>query len=225
MAQATWPRETASLWNWLRVLLWAAIVAQLCGAALEGYELSLATPIEQQPDLTLILYGLLALLLGIVGFIVFLLCVVFTLRLTYRLMKNLHAIDTPGMKMSPVWAAAWYFVPFANLYLPRKAVGQIWDQTFALTDDVAPDDIVVTLWWVLWIVSNIASTVSWRMLVDAGGMDEFGPTDPDQYRMSLYVGIFSGLTGAASSWFMLRVFGPLSRAQDAIMPSRTPAAA
>lgn len=65
------------------------------------------------------------------------------------------------------------------------------------------------------------------MTIESGGMDEFGPTNPEVYMWSLYTGIASSILGAAACWFMIKAFAPLAREQDAIIAAHaaTPNAA
>jgi len=225
MAEQSWPRPTNSLWSGLSILLIIGLVTQLALAAASSQELwtGVLTP-EALEDPNVILVGLVALLFLVIWALVFLLCVVYTCRITFRMMKNLEALDAPGMRTSPTMAVVWYFIPIANLYLPFRAFKQIWDGTFSLTSEPAPGDGVALAWWITWVLSNITGSISFRMSLQAGGMNEIGPSNPELYLSSLWVGLASSLLGAISCWFMLKSFGPVSRAQDALIAARGPSA-
>jgi hypothetical protein len=222
--EKTWPRQTRSLWGGLRVLLILTLLLQLLLCLPSAYELTRGplTADSMQEDLTGIAVALGSGLGGVLWLIIFILTVIYTCRITFRMMKNLDVMEAPGERMSPTMAVVWYFIPFANLIMPFRGVRQIWKGTFELSSEPGPDDGVVTIWWVLWVLSNIAATWSFRMSMEAGGMSEYGPTDVELYNMSLYVGIASNLLGAAASWFMIQTLGPPARAQDEIIRARVP---
>jgi Domain of unknown function (DUF4328) len=157
--------------------------------------------------------------------VIFLLCVVYTCRITYRTMKNLEALNAPGERMGPSMAVIWYFIPFANIFLPYRGVSQIWKGTFELSGESEPDDIVKLLWWLLWVASNILGTWSFRASMEAGGMNEMGPHDPSLYATSVWLGLASSVTGALACWFMIKTFGPIAQTQDAIIQGQTAAEA
>ena len=222
--EKTWPRQTRSLWNGLRVLLILSLLLQLLLCLPSAYELwrGPLTAEAMEADINGIIVALASGLLGLLWLIVLVLTIIYTCRITFRMMKNLDVMQAPGERMSPTMAVVWYFIPFANLIMPLRGVKQIWKGTFELSSEPGPDDGVVTLWWVLWVISNIAATLSFRMSMEAGGMSEFGPTNTELYNMSLYVGVASSLLGAAASWFMIQAFGPPARTQDEIIRARVP---
>lgn len=217
-----WPRLTQPLWSGLSILLGVALVVQVLLTIASSQELwtgvMTAEAIAQNP--MMIAFGLGTLLLLLVWVLVFLLCVVYTCRITFRMMKNLDGLGASGERTSPTMAVVWYFIPVANIFLPYRAVKQIWKGTFELAPEPGPDDGVITAWWVCWVLSNITSTVSFRMSMDAGGMNEMGPHNVELYMTSLWVSLASGVLLVAACWLMLRVFGPLSRAQDALIAAR-----
>lgn len=216
-----WPRATQPLWSGLSILLGIGLVVQLLLAVFASYELwngvVTAQSVADPATIAVLLAGL---LFTIIWILVLLLCVVYTSRITFRMMKNLDVLEAPGERMSPTMAVAWYFIPIANLLMPLRGVRQIWKGTFDLASEPGPDDGVVTIWWVLWIISNITGTISLRMSIQSGGMNEMGPTNLELYNMSLWVGCASSVLGALACWFMIKTFAPLARAQDAIIGAR-----
>jgi hypothetical protein len=217
-----WPRLTRPVWSGLSILLGIALVVQLLLGVASSVELwsgvMTADSVELSP--MVIVFGLASLALLAVWVLTLLLCIVYTCRITFRMMKNLDALEAPGERMSPTMAVVWYFIPFANLYLPYRAVKQIWKGTFELSAEPEPDDGVVLIWWLLWIFSNITGNVALRMSMESGGMSEAGPHDVDLYIASIWVGLASTVLGVLGCWFMLKTFGPLSRTQDAIITAR-----
>ncbi|HCK84531.1 MAG TPA: hypothetical protein DHW63_08445 [Hyphomonadaceae bacterium] len=217
----TWPRNPRSLWTVLRFFLVAGFLVQLISGALGSYEIwtGILGPEDfENPEVPLI--GLATLASVGLWIFVFLMCVISTARLTFRMGKNLNTLEAPGERMPPGWAVGWYFVPLANLLMPFRGLKQIWRDTFAIADRSQPDDLVATLWWASWVFSNILGTWSFRATLESGGNNEAGPTNPELYMMSLYLGLASSILGAFSCVFMLKTFGPIVQAQDEIIRAR-----
>jgi hypothetical protein len=88
----------------------------------------------------------------------------------HRAHANLHDAGVDGLEFTPGWAVGWYFVPFANLLKPFQAMRELWTMSHGETDRFgaeAPSE--VKAWWAAWIVGNILSTVSTRILISGGG--------------------------------------------------------
>jgi hypothetical protein len=222
-----WPRPPGQLWSGLSILLGIGLVTQLLLGVASSMELWTGVVTAETGEISplIIMVGLGSLALLVVWILTLVLTIIYTCRITFRMMKNLNVLEAPGERMSPTMAVVWYFIPFANLYLPYKAVKQIWKGTFELAGEAGPDDGVALLWWLTWIISNITGNVSLRLSMESGGMSEFGPHDIGLYTASLWLGLASALLGAVSCWFMLKTFGPVARAQDAIIAARSRTAA
>lgn len=78
----------------------------------------------------------------------------------HRANKNCNGFANNRLEFSPGWAVGYYFVPVVNLYLPYKAMKEIWRVS---TDPVhwrsQSGSLLLVLWWMLWIVSNITGYV------------------------------------------------------------------
>jgi hypothetical protein len=144
------------------------------------------------------------------------LLVVFTPWLSYRLNANLHrlGVNETMELMKPGWAAAWYFVPIANLIIPVRVLGQIWRGTFTLADETGKDSFAA-LWWIALIVSGALGNWSDRLAGDAIQ----DPSIPLP-RSSLITGIISDATMLASCAFMWLTFRALVSAQRDIIAAR-----
>src|SRR5918997_1098797 len=46
----------------------------------------------------------------------------------HRASKNLAALGNPKSRIeyTPGWAVGWFFIPFANLVMPYRAVREVW---------------------------------------------------------------------------------------------------
>ncbi len=53
-----------------------------------------------------------------------LLCFFAYARFFYRAMKNLYANNVQALTVKPAWVWGWFFIPFANLLMPFRAIAQ-----------------------------------------------------------------------------------------------------
>lgn len=222
-ASKQWPRDPLGLMGSFRGFMIAAVIVQLFMAALDTLEATGVVEIGDGQPLT-IAWALGGVAAAFGWLVVFIACVIIASRLTFRMMKNLHVMDAPGEKMGPGWAVGWYFIPFANLIMPMRGVSQIWRGTFALAGEPEPN-ASIGLWWGAWILSNILAGVSFRMLLESGGMGEFAPTNPELYNIALWVGVASSVLGAAAAWLMVQVFAPMAATQNNLVRARPRASA
>lgn len=101
----------------------------------------------------------------------------------HRAVKNLAALGNPKAKIehTPGWAVGSFFVPIANLFLPYKAVREVWVKSdpsirdeadlFYTTTSSAPP--LLLGWWLTWVATNILDNVSWRLSARANGIESF----------------------------------------------------
>jgi hypothetical protein len=119
--------------------------------------------------------GPLALAVGLVYMaftLVFVVSVIVVAMWLHRAHANLRDAGLDGLEFSPGWAVGWYFIPFANLFMPFQAMRELWNSSHGQADvfgGEAPSEVKV--WWGTWIVGNILSNVGTRILM----MGEGGP--------------------------------------------------
>ncbi len=167
--------------------------------------------------------GIRAVLVAIPSFIVWLLTVICFCIWAVRSSKNARSLGAQGMEVSPGWAAGWFFVPIANLFMPFKAVSEIWkasdpeagaDPTAWKNAAAAP----VALWWTLWIVSGIIGGISFQF--------GFGGTNSiEALKMSTYVQMFGSVVSMLCAFAAVSVVRGIQfrQEQKAAMLSVTPA--
>ena len=83
----------------------------------------------------------------------------------HRSSKNVTAFGTGPLSYSPGWVVGSFFIPFANLFLPFRAVREIWQNSFPPEDNrmSAPSTPVsFGLWWGFWIACCIAGNAAFR---------------------------------------------------------------
>jgi hypothetical protein len=139
--------------------------AGLLTAARDGQEVEMET-VESVEMLNAVI-GLGQSALFLAGFITFLVWI-------NRANKNARALGAGWMRFTPGWSIGWFFVPIMNLFRPYQVVQEIWR-----VSDPDPEPGPPTLapmigfWWVLHIVSGIASQASFRMSWRAKTLDEY----------------------------------------------------
>jgi hypothetical protein len=87
----------------------------------------------------------------------------------HRAYRNLPALAARYPDHSPRWAVAFFFVPFANLVMPRRVMKEIWiasDPVRVARVVAAPStrkpasSAIVGCWWVLWLTACFFSILS-----------------------------------------------------------------
>jgi hypothetical protein len=104
-------------------------------------------------------------LLQLIAYIV---CIVLVSKWIYRVSLNAHSLAS-GMSISPGWNVGFFFIPFANLWLPYKGLRETWavsaDPGAWRTVKVPP---LLGWWWGLWIASNIVANIAFRIGLSGG---------------------------------------------------------
>ncbi len=47
----------------------------------------------------------------------------------FRTYKNLEPLGSENIRFTPGWSVGWWFIPFANLVMPFKAVRGVWSES------------------------------------------------------------------------------------------------
>lgn len=108
----------------------------------------------------------------------------------YRAAANVVAAGTTGFDYTAGWAVGWFFIPFANLYKPFAAMRQIWNASHGgQGDQLDQGNGLLTLWWTTWLISNIASNISFRLTIN--------PDSAEQLTLGQQIGAFAALVSLA----------------------------
>lgn len=136
---------------------------------------------ENNP-VTLVL-ALLTLALAIVQIVVYITTVVVFLMWLYRAHENLAAFGIPRnqMQYSSAWAVGSFFVPFASLIIPYRAIRELWQKSVpnyvTMFSTLSPPRFF-PVWWGFWITSNMADQaylrLSWREQAPADVVEVIG---------------------------------------------------
>lgn len=196
-------RDPTGLWRWMQFFVLVAMltyVVTIIGAIATWlvitHQLNVTEDEATIIDMTFAI--------GAIASLVFYVLSAFaTARLTYRLMKNAHELQSDETLISPGWAVGWYFIPFANLAMPPRAVGQIWRTTFRHLGQERGSGII-GWWWAAWLISSIVLGVSDRMSAPTSSLGG------EDYYVGLSVGYALRFVCAS---LLLVVFGTLAKAQ------------
>jgi hypothetical protein len=76
-----------------------------------------------------------------------------------RVHSNLGALGAKNLKYETVWAIAWWFIPFAHLFMPYKVILEIWQGSdpSATGEDLEKSSPSLVGWW--WVVTAAAALI------------------------------------------------------------------
>lgn len=80
----------------------------------------------------------------------------------YRANRNARALGAHNMTVSPAWSVGSFFVPIANLFIPYRAMKEIW-QASRRPDDWRTGDktsILLPAWWTFWLLNGFAVSIA-----------------------------------------------------------------
>ena len=104
----------------------------------------------------------------------------------YRANRNARTLGAEGLTFTPGWCAGWWFIPFANLVQPFRAMKEIYQ---ASEPEAGPRDwqfatvpAILGVWWGFWLTSNVVSQIEFRLSMQ---------DDPQLVQASDYIGIVS----------------------------------
>jgi len=103
--------------------------------------------------------------IGMLGMMV--LSAIFFSLWIHRASKNLRGLNRNGMEYSPGWCVGWFYVPFANLFRPVRAMTELWRASEPDGEGdrwrMAMGTPMLGAWWGAYIGSNILSNISARI--------------------------------------------------------------
>lgn len=85
-------------------------------------------------------------------------CMIVYLCWFVRVRANAGVFDPGEQSMKPWWAVVGWFVPFLNLWYPRRITLEVWDAS--RPSGARGSHLLVNVWWTLWILSLIADRMS-----------------------------------------------------------------
>ncbi len=101
---------------------------------------------------------------------VYILAIVLFCVWLHRVARNARALGVRNLDNTPGWAVGYFFIPIMNLFVPYKAVKEIWQSS---DPDAEPDFWshrpagLVGSWWAFFLIGNIGGRVIDRFLEGA----------------------------------------------------------
>ena len=126
-----------------------------------------------------------------------------------RAYYNLHQLKG-NLKYKESYAAWGWFIPFANLWYPYQIMKEIWIYTQAESNiEPIESHSLVRLWWIAWIVNNVASNISARFPADT----------VEGLLTGTQISIFSDITGFVTLMLAIQVIKKVSTFEAALYNS------
>ncbi|MEJ6393340.1 DUF4328 domain-containing protein [Gymnodinialimonas sp. 2305UL16-5] len=91
----------------------------------------------------------------------------------YRACANSLAVRPNPEAITPGWAVGWFAVPFANLWMPFKAMRQTWNGLHGNPDLDGPVPVWMRAWWGFWLLGNMVSILANRINLDAVTLNDY----------------------------------------------------
>ncbi|QRF02561.1 DUF4328 domain-containing protein [Streptomyces koyangensis] len=110
---------------------------------------------------------------------------------------NAEVFDPHGHTLRRGWAVGGWFVPFANLWLPRRVAVDTWRACASPAD--RRGTWLLNLWWVTFVVDTVVSNGASRILRRAEELDEIARA----YRYVAYSELFSVVHAVIAVLFVL----------------------
>ncbi|MCC6925334.1 DUF4328 domain-containing protein [Novosphingobium sp.] len=132
----------------------------------------------------------------------------------WRAHANLHADQLDGLNYAPGWTAVSLWVPGFNLYAPKGAMRELWNRSHGEEPWFANQSVdAVNSWWTCYVVGIlIVSLLTVMVLIDRFSFFVF-LTPPGTNMLAL---AFASLLLAGSAWFLIRIVGRITKAQETV---------
>lgn len=131
----------------------------------------------------------------------------------HRAWSNLRLIGVSGLTLSPAWAALSFFVPIINLFVPFRAMRELYNRSTGEEEYFAHDSVGdVTSWWACYIGGGFISAFTVAVPafnIATGGLLMITAPPFIQFLMSL----FGTVLLIAAAFFLWRIIGTITSAQ------------
>ncbi|NGN65818.1 DUF4328 domain-containing protein [Streptomyces sp. A7024] len=88
----------------------------------------------------------------------------------HRTRENAELFNAGELRHSSGWAVGAWFIPFANLWIPKKIANDIWQASAPPPDfgSRRPAGVgLVTAWWALWVTNLLVERLASRVYLSA----------------------------------------------------------
>lgn len=153
-------RDPKPLWWWMRLFVILGSLVYFAAAASTGVTWAIYRDLMHLPAARAKIVDLVTVWASMGSVVVIIVGAFATLRLAYRLTKNLEVTGNDANLPSPGWVCGSFFTPIANLFVPPMLISRVWRATFASKPDPMDGSLIITWWWAAWIISGIMLTYS-----------------------------------------------------------------
>jgi len=189
------------------VLIVLVSLADLLGLLLVPTWSQPDAPLDGPLELTLIaiagLGGLGAMAIGLAAAVVFFVWFAFA-------NGNVPALGVMGKKTGPGWSVGWWFVPFANLVMPFRALKETYVGSQPGVNEVDRSSdatpAIVGWWWGLWLLNNLLSNIELRLAFNSS---------PQLVEAATYLGLVTLALSGVTLWLFVRWSLDITRWQQA----------
>ena len=138
---------------WATISTWTIALYIACAAAFAVSGLAILAA-EAEPNETLLgTFGVTAIGIAIIFYIS-----AFAIGMwIYRAHDNLGKLGHTDLEFTPGWSVGWFFVPFANLVMPFRAMRELWHHSCG---SETPSTPILPLWWGCFLVGGITMTTA-----------------------------------------------------------------
>ncbi|WP_394836612.1 DUF4328 domain-containing protein [Pendulispora rubella] len=112
----------------------------------------------------------------------------------HRAASNVHARGG-AMSFTPGWCVGWFFIPFAHLVKPYRAVMELW---FASNPESPRHKGIVDVWWATWLIMGFIETATSRI---------------NDLSVAGTIGLGGSLFGLVAAVFCVQVMSEISQRQ------------
>ncbi len=121
-----------------------------------------------------------------------------------RAMKNIRFLGAHESTISPIFTWIWFFVPFANLFMPAKAMSQIWHASHRLSGLEIKAKWAIPTWWSGWLIYYFAGRLS-DVFAEGSITDDAYIVDPQNAVIGMIFAFISAFAILLSSIALLRI--------------------
>jgi len=112
---------------------------------------------------------------------------------------NVPALGVMGKRVSSGWSVGWWFIPFANLVMPFRALKETYLGSKPGVSEVEvkqdPTPGVVGWWWGLWLLNNLLINIETQMASSG---------DTEVAEAAVYVGVLTTALMGVGLWLYVR---------------------
>ncbi|QYJ98319.1 DUF4328 domain-containing protein [Shewanella alkalitolerans] len=174
-------KDATQLTHWVRYMLYAQIVVALIAIGSNYLEYQLLMDYisgdyisEAQAVADGEANDMRQLVVGVLYLLVFIASGVLILKWIYRANFNARQLGATDMNFTPGWSIGYFFIPIFCIWKPYQAMNEIWQASHDPENwSLSGFNSSISLWWLLWIVSNALGQVVYRLTDKAEELQDF----------------------------------------------------